>query len=401
MPKYDTMEECLASMRPSDELMELLFGEEQGYRQLIEHFEGFEAGGGRGRGKARGASRDQRGGMTGYDSHKLRSEERPLAHDHERLREPSVAYRMIADEEPATAAADELKDLKPLIVCLPLNGVLLHRAQRTTRGSFAPVKRPYLAAFLEYLFAPAHRDSAEVKSDDKGRKIHVVVYTATRAHNVVTLLDGLDLTPSSRATSLAGTPYVVDPAKGDILKLVLSREDLDLGDDYKESVKTIKDLRKVWEKLGIAEDDGARRTVLLTDDPIDAVRPQISHFCSAERRQPDPFRFLPDAVGPTSLAPRDSDLQAQADARRRLSAARSHLQARRACLAEEHPGVLARARNRSASSGRIGGRYLLRPYRPFGQRSFGPRSEPQVASRIDLQVARDRRGPRGVRPPVA
>ncbi|BGP58347.1 Cytoplasmic tRNA 2-thiolation protein 2 [Rhodotorula sphaerocarpa] len=267
---YDTMEECLASMRPSDELMELLFGEEQGYRQLIEHFEGFEAGGGRGRGKARGASRDQRGGMTGYDSHKLRSEERPLAHDHERLREPSVAYRMIADEEPATAAADELKDLKPLIVCLPLNGVLLHRAQRTTRGSFAPVKRPYLAAFLEYLFAPAHRDSAEVKSDDKGRKIHVVVYTATRAHNVVTLLDGLDLTPSSRATSLAGTPYVVDPAKGDILKLVLSREDLDLGDDYKENVRTIKDLRKVWEKLGIAEDDGARRTVLLTDDPIDA-----------------------------------------------------------------------------------------------------------------------------------
>lgn len=389
MQAYDAWDELdLSGFELSEDGLRYVTG--PGMRELAHELQGPAVRRGRGRGRGRGAHRGQRGRATSYHSHKLRSEERPLAHEHDRLREPSAAYRAIADEEPATAAADELKDLKPLIVCLPLNGVLLHRAQRTTRGRFAPVKRPYLAAFLEYLFAPAHRDSDQVKSDRKERKIHVVIYNATRAHNVVTLLDGLDLIPCSRATSLAGTPYVVDPAEGDILKLALSREDLDLGDDYKENVKTIKDLRKVWETLGIDEADGAKHTVLLTDDPIDAVRSQISHFCSAERRQPDPFRCLPDAVGPTSLEPRDSDLQAQADARRRRSAARRHLQARRARLAEEHPGVPARARNRSASSRRTGGRYLLLPHRPFGQRSSGPQSEPQVASGNNLRVARNR-----------
>lgn len=173
---------------------------------------------------------------------------------------PSTTYDLVS-QAPSQTVADA-STLDPLILVVNLNHTLLYRASRTTKGSRRPVYRPYLSTFLEWV--------CEANKERGGkRRIEVVVYTATRAHNVRTLLEGMGLLASPYA-ALTSTS---DPEHTPLVRLVLSREDFDLSaSDYGSDIDTIKDLRRVWTKLGTSEEDGARRTVLLCDDAGDTVR---------------------------------------------------------------------------------------------------------------------------------
>lgn len=119
-----------------------------------------------------------------------------------------------------------------------------------------------MSTFLEWVCL------ANQEEEGKGRRrIEVVVYTATRAHNARTLLEGMSLISSPFASLTS------DPKPKSFINLLLSREDFDLSaSDYNSDIDTIKDLSRVWRKMGISEEEGARRTVLLCDDEGDAVR---------------------------------------------------------------------------------------------------------------------------------
>ncbi|BGP35559.1 hypothetical protein JCM10296v2_007400 [Rhodotorula toruloides] len=155
--------------------------------------------------------------------------------------------------------------LPPLILVLNLNHTLLHRSSRTTKGSKRPTYRPYLSTFLEWV--------CRANSDGGRRRIEVIVYTATRAHNARTLLEGMGLMPFSYFAPGTG------PKHESFVNLLLSRQDFDLSSsDYNSDIDTVKDLRRVWRKMGISEEEGARRTVLLCDDEGDAVLQPYSPF---------------------------------------------------------------------------------------------------------------------------
>ncbi|BGP27816.1 hypothetical protein Rt10032_c13g5162 [Rhodotorula toruloides] len=181
---------------------------------------------------------------------------------------PSKTYDDIS-LAPSKTVSDP-STLDPLIVVLNLNHTLLYRASRTTKGSKRPTYRPYLSTFLEWVC------KANLDSDDgarRRRQLEVVVYTATRAHNALTLLEGMGLIPS--AFSALGTNLKHES----LVDLVLSREDLDLSPtDFGSDIDTIKDLRRAWKKFGISEEEGARRTVLLCDDKGDAALQPYSHL---------------------------------------------------------------------------------------------------------------------------
>lgn len=98
-----------------------------------------------------------------------------------------------------------------------------------------------------------------------------------RAHNVLTVLMSLGIPPPRRQTAFS-QPSRVDPEQESPLSLVLSREDLDLGMGYFENVDTVKDLCLVWQTLGIEEEDGAKRTVILTDQAVDAASNSFQRF---------------------------------------------------------------------------------------------------------------------------
>ncbi|BGO95811.1 hypothetical protein NBRC10512_001650 [Rhodotorula toruloides] len=82
--------------------------------------------------------------------------------------------------------------------------------------------------------------------------------------------------------SLISSPFASltsDPKPKSFINLLLSREDFDLSaSDYNSDIDTIKDLSRVWRKMGISEEEGARRTVLLCDDEGDAVLQPHSHL---------------------------------------------------------------------------------------------------------------------------
>lgn len=200
---------------------------------------------------------------------------------------PSSTYLATVSEPAKTLSpADAAEKLSPLVVVLSLNETLLFRPQRTTKGSVHPIVRPYLATFLSYLCATAAPACTETKGDDKkpsGRPIQLVVYSAARAHNVLTLLRAIGLVPESATTDAdgacrprKGTSAGAGAGKGaggDVLELVCSRETMGLRDkDYRRDVVTVKDLDKEWDAMGVSHDEGARRTVLLEEEEPAAVR---------------------------------------------------------------------------------------------------------------------------------
>ncbi|GAA5845336.1 hypothetical protein JCM9279_004847 [Rhodotorula babjevae] len=204
---------------------------------------------------------------------------------------PSSTYLDVASESSealAATAADH--KIEPLVVVLSLNDTVLVRSKRTTKGSANPIVRPFLATFLSYLVtsqSPAHSSTVEVKVEggstsgadtaklDQVRPIEVVVYSAARAHNVLTLLRAIRLVPNHAYDE----SYRPSPAAGDALSLVLCREMMNLShDDYKDNVVTCKDLGKVWDAMDIEHDDGTRRTVLLEEDAQAAAPQPHSHL---------------------------------------------------------------------------------------------------------------------------
>lgn len=133
-----------------------------------------------------------------------------------RTLKPSTTYESVSQAPSQTIA--NASTLDPLILVVNLNHTLLYRAARTIKGSRRPTYRPYLSTLLEWVCEAN-------KEGDGRRRTEVVVYPATRAHNVRTLLEGMGLLPSpSAALTSEHAPLV---------RLVLSREDFDLSaSDY-------------------------------------------------------------------------------------------------------------------------------------------------------------------------
>ncbi|BGP03670.1 hypothetical protein NBRC10513v2_007405 [Rhodotorula toruloides] len=183
---------------------------------------------------------------------------------------PSPTYDRVSLSPSQTLSSPS--SLPPLILVLNLNHTLLYRSSRTTKGSKRPTYRPFLSTFLEWVY---QANSAKEDEGDGRRKIEVLVYTATRAHNARTLLEGMGLLTSPYS-------YLSSPLahkQSSFVNLLLSREDFDLSpSDYNNDIDTVKDLSRVWRKIGISEEEGARRTVLLSDDEGDAVLQPYSHL---------------------------------------------------------------------------------------------------------------------------
>lgn len=245
---------------------------------LLDPSSGRGGGGGVGRGRSRGRGGAGRGGFahtwgTGRGGYRQRSGP-PRSGNWRQHLSPSgmpaasSAYLDVSTKESNTVAPDQAAALEPLTLVFGLNHTLISRSAASTQASRDPVKRPYLSTFLSYLFS-ASGDSEQGK--EGRRKLKTVVFTGTRAHNVLSILKSIDLVAHARTTRF-GEPYHVDSAEGDLPDLVLSREDMDLGGDYYKKVDTFKDLGRVWSKFGINEESGAKHTVLMSDDAVDAVR---------------------------------------------------------------------------------------------------------------------------------
>lgn len=156
----------------------------------------------------------------------------------------------------------------PLIVVLVCHNTLVHHSSLVPGGKRETVTRPYLSTFFQYLFSAQKGPLSHLR-----RQIQTVIFTGMRAHNILTVLMSLGSPPPRRQTAFSQPSRVNADSP---LSLVLSREDLDLGMDYFENVDTVKDLCLVWQTLGIEEEDGVKRTVILTGQAFDAV----SNFCS-------------------------------------------------------------------------------------------------------------------------
>jgi hypothetical protein len=232
-------------------------------------------GGGRSRGRGRGRGRGGAGrggfshtrgngrGAYGYQSGPPRSAD-PRQHlSASEMPAPSSAHLDVSTKESNTVTPDQAAALEPLILVFSLNHTLVSRSAASAQASRDPVKRPYLSTFLSYLVSASEDSDVGIKS--ARRKLKTVVFTGTRAHNVLLILKSIDLATRARTARL-GEPYQVDAVEGDLLDLDLSGEDMDLGADYHNKVHTLKDLGRVWFKFGIKEERGAERTELVNDD---------------------------------------------------------------------------------------------------------------------------------------
>lgn len=225
-----------------------------------------------------------------------------------------------------TTTASDTRE--PIVLILDLNHTLLCRSQRNYNGSKVPLVRPYLSTFLEYVFLAC--DPRE-HGHDRGarRRPHYmpVVFSSARYRNVLTLLAALNLVPLDRlpppppppstSSSWHGsryrrptrgdlddvattTTYECDESRGDVLRLVWTRENMGLNPrDFGGDVETTKDLESIWRALGFGQEEerddegaavgrrrsvvdeleiekkrnliGASRTILLDDEVSKAV----------------------------------------------------------------------------------------------------------------------------------
>lgn len=179
------------------------------------------------------------------------------------LPKPSAEYLGVADQSSDTLS------VPPLIVVLVFNTTLVQRRPGDGDERKDPLTRPYLSTFLSYLFHTP-KDSSTQPLFRPRRPIQTIIYTGVRVHNIIAVLKALGLAPPERKLGFRQS-YSVDPEQGDIFSLVLSREDMNLGDAYFENIDTVKDLRLVWKRLGVEEEDGAKRTVLVSSQAVDAA----------------------------------------------------------------------------------------------------------------------------------
>lgn len=169
---------------------------------------------------------------------------------------PTLTYLAAAaanDAGPGTPpneqeGADDVHE--PIALVMDLNHTLLCRAKRNRQASKMPVVRPYLATFLTYICTPRPSPSSTPK-------FAPIVYSSARAPNVLSMLAALNLIPPARLAQLRFKhPYEPLPEQGDVLRMVFTREMMGLSErDYAGDVETVKDLGKVWERLGWAGSD--------------------------------------------------------------------------------------------------------------------------------------------------
>ncbi|KWU45617.1 hypothetical protein RHOSPDRAFT_32925 [Rhodotorula sp. JG-1b] len=139
---------------------------------------------------------------------------------------------------------------EPIALVMDLNHTLLCRAKRNRQASKMPIVRPYLATFLTYICTPRPTSP----------KFAPIVYSSARAPNVLSMLAALNLIPPARLAHLNNNnskhPYEPSSEQGDVLRMVFTREMMGLSErDYAGDVETVKDLGKVWERLGWAGSD--------------------------------------------------------------------------------------------------------------------------------------------------
>ncbi|KAK4688169.1 hypothetical protein P7C73_g1940, partial [Tremellales sp. Uapishka_1] len=150
------------------------------------------------------------------------------------------------------------------LLVLDLNGALVYRTAHTglARKSYP---RPYLSAFLEYLFLP---EPAGAK-----RPWEVFVWSSAQPHNVRSMVEkafGPRWIEGVWDEEDMGRKN--DREKGGEGRLlgVWARDQMGLDEaDYGRKVQTVKDLRKVHDHLALSFDES--NTVLLDDSPLKGV----------------------------------------------------------------------------------------------------------------------------------
>ncbi|BGP11601.1 hypothetical protein JCM10049v2_007511 [Rhodotorula toruloides] len=224
---------------------------------------------------------------------------------------PTQTYLDAANGESETFETEgQVGTKEPVVLILDLNNTLLVRGERNAAGSKTPVVRPYLATFLEYICSTTGPDLVSGKP-----RFQPIIYSSARSYNVLSMLAAINLIPPSRvpppfdpkaplppspiaekyralSPSRSPTPpprhgdyvyvqapYKPEPSEGDVLKLVFTREMMGLSPmDYHGDVETVKDLAKVWERLGWAEErgskDGRRGSATSRDGVGEALSPE-------------------------------------------------------------------------------------------------------------------------------
>ncbi|KZT59635.1 hypothetical protein CALCODRAFT_181240 [Calocera cornea HHB12733] len=144
----------------------------------------------------------------------------------------------------------------PHLLILDLNGTLLVRLPKTHNGSKRTVRpRPYLRAFLRYLFDP--------DPEQKSPLWNVMVWSSAQPQNVGDMVSKAFGVYSEKLTA------------------VWARDTLGLpAHDYNRKVQTTKDLEKVWKNIPSPWDPlfSALNTILLDDSPLKAHLQPHNHL---------------------------------------------------------------------------------------------------------------------------
>lgn len=197
---------------------------------------------------------------------------------------PTPTYLAAADL-PSTCSAGQDTDTQPqqsepVTLIMDLNHTLLCRAKRNRYASKMPVVRPYLSTFLTYICttepnSPDGESPPSTRQSSRRRKFDPIVYSSARAPNVLSMLAALNLIPPARLAALPfRATYEPAPEEGDVLRMVFTREMMGLSErDYHGDVETVKDLAKVWERLGWAGDGSKEAVVQGTGAEDAAVAP--------------------------------------------------------------------------------------------------------------------------------
>ncbi|KAF2221476.1 HAD-like domain-containing protein, partial [Elsinoe ampelina] len=134
-----------------------------------------------------------------------------------------------------------------LLVILDVNGTLGFRKQLR---SITP--RPHLREFLTYLF----------------REHDVAIWTSM-----------------TRSNFLAVLPKIMTKEQAAKLKMVWTREDMNLGNNFKDYVQTYKELTKVWAHLN-GDEYGPHNTILIDDSLKKALSEPYNHVVVTEWEGP-------------------------------------------------------------------------------------------------------------------
>ncbi|KAG8941583.1 hypothetical protein FRC04_004164 [Tulasnella sp. 424] len=137
---------------------------------------------------------------------------------------------------------------KAKLLILDLNGTLLYRKKLSTSSTKKPYPRPYIPAFLSWIF---HPDNA----------LETMIWSSAQPENVKWMVK---------------VCFGDDKSK---LKVVWARDTLGLSKaHYYQKVQTVKNLDVIWEKLPYAVEN----TLLIDDSPLKAHMQPYNHIVLKE-----------------------------------------------------------------------------------------------------------------------